>query len=674
MEAPDSSSTLMPQERDGGSRTIIGDLEVPRRMKLTEKLATAARSRNKDQDPTEHVDDIQLAGRSLRSNTGATRRTQRTSPDLTVVEKRLEDRWSFQNSGWEEQWQKSLVYPATGKNRATVDANDIVRLDEGEFLNDNLISFYLRYLQVKLEQERPEILKKVHIFSTFFFEKLKSSTKYDGVRGWTAKIDLFSYDYIVVPVNEKAHWYLAIICNVPQTLFESQPLAETDERVDDKGENAGGKNDKALKASSPQTPKLAGDMQTISIEDDPISPSTVKLSDGNQASSPLRSRGRPKAKRSASGNVAKFNPKEPKIITLDSLGNSHSVTCRTLREYLENEARDKKEMEIQSSPRGMKGNGIPQQDNWCDCGVFILGYMEEFLRNPDEAAQRLLRKEDVEWNIKPQQMRNDIRELLFDLQNQQQVRLASEQAEKKASRLKRKGEAGSNSAAPTSSAQSLAPSSSPTSQGPRALQPSSPKSAEPPSKDNSTPAKSPPTLPAATASTPPKGPEPTEETRVLKKDKISHPKTAIELDDDPPTRISPLGDVSSDVSGDAFYSAPASPESKLVNRGKPPSLLASTIDSDDFVQPIPSSGSEGETSMKKKSKGKDVKIRPSIEVDDDEHQLLSIGGGRQERYPSYSDLPSSAYFKPKMPDIPQIMENSIPNGPRYEGIERSMKK
>ena len=39
-----------------------------------------------------------------------------------------------------------VVYPAQGSKRATVDWIDLERLDEGEFLNDNLISFYLRYV------------------------------------------------------------------------------------------------------------------------------------------------------------------------------------------------------------------------------------------------------------------------------------------------------------------------------------------------------------------------------------------------------------------------------------------------------------------------------------------------------------------------------------------------
>jgi Ulp1 family protease len=36
---------------------------------------------------------------------------------------------------------------------------------------------------------------------------------YEAIQRWTSKIDILSFDYIIVPINEDTHWYLAIICN-----------------------------------------------------------------------------------------------------------------------------------------------------------------------------------------------------------------------------------------------------------------------------------------------------------------------------------------------------------------------------------------------------------------------------------------------------------------------------
>jgi Ulp1 family protease len=41
-------------------------------------------------------------------------------------------------------WKQPLLYPFEGSKRANVDYEDLVRLSPTEFLNDNIINFYLR--------------------------------------------------------------------------------------------------------------------------------------------------------------------------------------------------------------------------------------------------------------------------------------------------------------------------------------------------------------------------------------------------------------------------------------------------------------------------------------------------------------------------------------------------
>ncbi|KAL7816464.1 cysteine proteinase [Trichoderma aethiopicum] len=350
--------------------------------------------------------------------------------------------WTALHPDWHESWQAPLIFPPTGKNRATVDKVDIPRLDEGEFLNDNLINFYIRYLEHRLEKDRPELLRKIYFFSTFFFEKLKSTKgkiNYDGVKSWTAKVDLLSYDYIIVPVNENAHWYLAIICNVPNAV-KAVP--------EDKKREASTTPipDAVEVADAPRSPHLSSverNLTDISLEDGAAATAAPRekaddvSSCGGIASSVARFA--PLKKRKATSSTPpKFDPTQPRIITLDSLGNAHAPTCKALKEYLIEEAKAKKGIDLTTVPSGMTARGIPEQNNYCDCGVFILAYMEEFLANPDEAARKLLMREDLGWNIRPTDIRNSIRELLFDLQAEQQKRHKQLEEEKKLRRAKRK--------------------------------------------------------------------------------------------------------------------------------------------------------------------------------------------------------------------------------------------
>lgn len=45
-------------------------------------------------------------------------------------------------------WKTSLVYPPTGPKREIVDYDDLSRLNSNQFLNDNIVNFYLRYILV----------------------------------------------------------------------------------------------------------------------------------------------------------------------------------------------------------------------------------------------------------------------------------------------------------------------------------------------------------------------------------------------------------------------------------------------------------------------------------------------------------------------------------------------
>ncbi|CAM1508277.1 Fc.00g051250.m01.CDS01 [Cosmosporella sp. VM-42] len=416
-----------------------------------EKLKDKMQRSSLAMEPTAPPDETLTFVPPTRSQGVETRRTRRSSPAL-VIREASPDRWTKLNPNWATSWQRSVVFPPTGKNRAIVDKDDIPRLDEGEFLNDNLISFYFRHLQAELEVSRPEVLEKVYFFSTFFFEKLRSNRgkiNYDGVKTWTAKVDLLSYKYIVVPVNENAHWYLAIIYNAPRMLPSTdEPDAPTSSKTIDV--------DGVEIRRSPKMAMVEQNMSFISLDDEDAKPETrIDTLNDVPRSSPIIFTARTSQETSAKGRnrksfggSQKFDPNQPRIITLDSLGSAHSPTCRCLRDYLMEEAKHKKGVEISNLPQGMTAKNIPEQNNYCDCGVFVLGYMEEFLKDPDEAVRRLLQKEQLEWNIRPSHIRNKVRTLLFDLQKEQQVEFEKEREKKRLARRKAQKEAGEAASSP----------------------------------------------------------------------------------------------------------------------------------------------------------------------------------------------------------------------------------
>ena len=110
---------------------------------------------------------------------------------------------------------------------------DIHRLQKGEWLNDEIINYYLSMVKERslhpakvTNKKNPSSnstkpLPRIFAFNTFFYSLL-SSRGYAGVRRWTkkAKINVFDLDRIVIPINKGGfHWILVII-NVTEKRVE----------------------------------------------------------------------------------------------------------------------------------------------------------------------------------------------------------------------------------------------------------------------------------------------------------------------------------------------------------------------------------------------------------------------------------------------------------------------
>ncbi|KAI0269877.1 hypothetical protein BC834DRAFT_575094 [Gloeopeniophorella convolvens] len=114
----------------------------------------------------------------------------------------------------------------SGTGSLNITNGDVGRLKPGEFLNDTLIEFGLKLWLADLQQTDPELAAQIHVFSSFFYKKLSTKNQgYDSVRKWTSKFDLFQKKYVIVPINENLHWYLAIIY-LPEYTLLPRPAEE----------------------------------------------------------------------------------------------------------------------------------------------------------------------------------------------------------------------------------------------------------------------------------------------------------------------------------------------------------------------------------------------------------------------------------------------------------------
>jgi sentrin-specific protease 7 len=409
-------------------------------------------------------------------------RTTRASQPLTLDLEDFEDepgmeRYS-QIHGLGPEWKKSLNYNS-GKRRAVVDFKDLERLDDGEFLNDQLIDFYLLYLFDRINVPRD----RVYVFNTHFFTTLtrkvpgqKGMINYQGVARWTAKEDIFGYDYIVVPINQEVHWYLAIICNVsniartpviedltkgdelsseaskeldteisnhevitedvpsvpPPALVDpsSKPLASPaaaglvapdDSDLNLVDPRAIGPSIPSGSSSVAQSPAAeTAQMKKLSLSDS--KPESILLSGSSSVPSK-------KSKRKLRPPPKKWDSNEPIIVVLDSLGGgARSPAVRALKEYILAEGQEKRGMDAKITQHACyaKEGQIPQQQNYSDCGVYLLGYAQQFFLDPDVFKSRLLSgmmDTEMDWpDMTMSTMRAEMRDILQRLAKERKKR------------------------------------------------------------------------------------------------------------------------------------------------------------------------------------------------------------------------------------------------------------
>ncbi|XP_032907562.1 sentrin-specific protease 7 isoform X2 [Catharus ustulatus] len=315
-----------------------------------------------------------------------------------------------------------IVYPPPpAKGGLGVTREDLECLEYGEFLNDVIIDFYLKYLL--LEKVPKHIADRTHIFSSFFYKCLTRTEKnsegdvkvsaaqrrHRRVRTWTRHINIFNKDYIFVPVNEESHWYIAVICFpwLEEAVYEEcppqNPLCQQSP-LEPECENS-----RAASVLFKDEEKMDGKRSLFSKGDNKMAASASVL---YSAISKI-----------SLSNSKKQICKRPCILILDSLkAFSVQKTVQVLREYLEVEweAKRKTHREFSKSTMIDLYPRVPKQDNSSDCGVYLLQYVESFFQNPIVNFEQPLHLE----NWFPRQLirnkREEIRDLILQLHFQQQ--------------------------------------------------------------------------------------------------------------------------------------------------------------------------------------------------------------------------------------------------------------
>ncbi|XP_037905145.1 protein split ends isoform X3 [Hermetia illucens] len=336
-----------------------------------------------------------------------------------------------------------LIYPP-GKGGIPINTEDYMCLAIDQYLNDVIIDFFLKYLHTDVLTE--EQRQKTHIFSSFFYNRLTTmttrqrQTEKDGkltasqkrharVKSWTKNVNLFDKDFIIIPINEQSHWFLAIICfprlQGPVTYDTHEPVV----------------NQPTVKKKKPPverkvslqignttiTPLSKREVDSVCVGDDSLSERDEAEGDESDLASDESDGEAQNGNSSTASNAdeTRYRPiKQPLILIFDSLaGASRSRVVATLRDYLtcEYRAKIKEDTTHVFNKFNMPGHcvKVPQQNNFTDCGLYVLQYVEQFFKDPIK-DYKLPIKQLVSWfeTIVVTRKREDISNLLKSLVEQ----------------------------------------------------------------------------------------------------------------------------------------------------------------------------------------------------------------------------------------------------------------
>ncbi|KAL1378285.1 hypothetical protein pipiens_015681 [Culex pipiens pipiens] len=326
---------------------------------------------------------------------------------------------------------KILIYPQ-GKGGISINTEDYMCLAIDQYLNDVIIDFYLNYL--KLELLKAEERRNIHIFSTFFYKRLTTiGTRQRGqdkdqkltaaqkrharVASWTKKENIFEKDFVIIPINEQSHWFLAIICfpglDMPLTMNSNTPTP-----IKRKKAAAASKSKSNITlqiGNTTITPVSKREMDAINLGDDELSERDEAEGDDSELASDTEETDEEPA------NDGKQQPvKQPIILIFDSLtGASRSRVVATLRDYLTCEYKCKMPTKPAKvfNKNNMPGHcvKVPQQNNFTDCGLYLLQYVEHFFLDPIKDYRIPIKLQDWFDTITVTKKREDISNLLKEL-------------------------------------------------------------------------------------------------------------------------------------------------------------------------------------------------------------------------------------------------------------------
>ncbi|WEJ95340.1 ubiquitin-like-specific protease [Yamadazyma tenuis] len=218
-----------------------------------------------------------------------------------------------------------------------VTQSDFKTLYNNDWVNDTIIDFFIKFEIQQAVHNGNMKQEDVYAFNSFFFLKLMSNPEnfqdreligyYQNVTRWVSKIDLFSYQNLIIPINESSHWYGCLIVGLPDYLERAKTLKELNES---------------------QAHDYVGNSTDV------VEPEVHSIFE------------------------SRFKNKV-NIFVFDSLGQKHVRIHHPFKNFLMEYCKDRYGIEMERSDIVFRSTKVPKQNNFNDCGIHVIYNIRKYL-------------------------------------------------------------------------------------------------------------------------------------------------------------------------------------------------------------------------------------------------------------------------------------------------------
>lgn len=293
---------------------------------------------------------------------------------------------------------KQLTFRFKDRSSITISVSDYCCLYDNQWINDSLIDFFLKYAVEKAVDKKRLGYDDAYVLTTYFFTKMLSAKPdtegkrnyYGPIRRWLAKLNLFKYKYIIMPINEYLHWYCVVIYNFKgaiESIEEYKKIIETKQH-----HNESQQQQLLLKEKEMEKDHNSDDTNDFTF-------------------------------------FGETTHKKIIIYYFDSLSQKHENIGEPIIESLIGYAKDVLSVDLTPDMFELRRAFVPKQKNFNDCGIHVIYNIFQFLENDEEClklwSQGYNGKKNILFNSifvknEREKLRTTLREELCHLESKQE--------------------------------------------------------------------------------------------------------------------------------------------------------------------------------------------------------------------------------------------------------------